>query len=80
MALAVDPAARQTIYAGVEGGVYKSIDGGLTWGALPFPGENAVALAVSPARPDRVLAIGVQDRQGLVYRSDDGGRSWGAGR
>ncbi len=76
-ALAVDPVARQTVYAGVEGGLYKSTDGGASWSGLPFPGDNAVTLAVSPARPNRVLAITVQNGQGLVYRSEDGGLSWG---
>lgn len=80
LALAVDPAARQTVYAGVEGGLYKSSDSGATWSKLPFPGGNAVAVAVSPSRPGRLLAIAVQGGEGLVYRSDDGGQSWGAGR
>ena len=79
LALAVDPVARQTVYAGAEGGLYKSTDGGATWMALPYPGDNAVALAVSPSAPNVALAISVsQDRQGLVYRSDDGGATWGS--
>lgn len=79
-ALAVDPLSRNTVYAGTNGGLFKSTDGGATWTKLPFPGANAVALAVSPARPTRVLAIWMKRRgQGLVYRSDDGGRTWGDG-
>lgn len=79
--LAVDPAARQTVYTGTDDGLYKSTDGGATWNRLPFPGDNGVALAVSPARPERVLAIAVNgNRQGRVYRSDDGGQSWGERR
>ncbi len=77
LSLAVDPAARQTVYAGLDGGLYKTTDGGRTWSRLPFPGANAVALAVSPARPNVLLAITVKDRQGLVFRSEDGGASWG---
>jgi photosystem II stability/assembly factor-like uncharacterized protein len=77
LALAVDRAARQTVYAGLDGGLYKTTDGGRTWRRLPFPGTNAVALAVSPARPNVLLAITVEDRQGLVFRSEDGGTSWG---
>lgn len=77
LALAVDPSSPGTIYAGLDGGLYKSADGGATWRKLPFPGANAVALALSPARPNVLLAISVKDRRGLVFRSDDGGASWG---
>jgi photosystem II stability/assembly factor-like uncharacterized protein len=76
LALAIDPSARQTIYAGTDSGLAKSVDGGITWVALPYPGDNAVAVAVSPVDPNVVLAIASSRRQGLVYRSDDGGRTW----
>ncbi len=76
LALAVDPTARQTVYAGLDGGLYKSTDGGASWRKLPFPGDNAVALAVSPVRPNVLLAISVKDRRGLVFRSEDGGATW----
>lgn len=79
MALAIDPAARQTVYAGAETGLYRSTDGGANWGKLPFPSGNVTALAVSPAQPNVLLAISVEGRDGLVYRSQDGGQSWGAG-
>lgn len=75
-ALAVDPAARETLYAGTADGLYKSGDGGANWTALPLPAGDVVALAVGPARPERVLAIAVQGGRGRVYRSDDGGRTW----
>lgn len=77
LALAVDPSAPRTIYAGINGGLAKSTDGGASWTPLPFPGENAVAVAVGPSRPEVILAIAVSNRQGLVYRSEDGGRTWG---
>lgn len=76
-ALTVDPANRQMIYAGVDGGLYKSADGGASWRKLPFPGDNAVTLAINPTQPNVVLAISMQGQQGLVYRSEDGGQSWG---
>lgn len=80
MALAVDQNARQTIYAGVEGGLYKSTDSAASWSKLPFPGDNAAALAVSPTNPNVVLAINARQREGLVYRSEDGGQTWGGGQ
>lgn len=80
MALAVDPAAPQTVYAGGAGGVYRTTNGGASWAKVPFPGSGVVALAVSPAQPGRVLAVGVQGVTGLVYRSDDGGQGWDPAR
>lgn len=76
LSVAIDPAAPETVYAGVDGGLYRSNDGGLTWGKLPFPGSNTVALAASRAQPGRLIAISVVGDEGLVYRSEDGGRSW----
>jgi len=51
LVLAVDASDRQTIYAGTESGLAKSTDGGAHWAALSYPGDNAVAVAVSPANP-----------------------------
>ncbi|MGH2588961.1 MAG: WD40/YVTN/BNR-like repeat-containing protein [Dehalococcoidia bacterium] len=79
LALAADPSAPETVYAGVDGGLSKSVDGGGSWTKLLFPGDNAYAVAVSPAQPNVVLAIAVKDGRGLVYRSEDGGATWGAG-
>lgn len=76
MALAVDPSVRQTVYAGLQGGLAKSTDDGATWRLLPFPGRDVVALAVSRARPNTILAVSAQNREGLVYRSSDGGQTW----
>lgn len=77
LSLAVDPAARQTIYAGTEEGLSKSTDGGRSWSALSLPARNVMAIAVSPSEPNVLLTVAVENRRGLVFRSDDGGRSWG---
>lgn len=78
LTIGVDPTNRQTVYTGLDAGLYKSSDGGTSWSKLPFPGENAVAVAVSPARPSTLLAIEAkQSREGLVFRSEDGGATWG---
>lgn len=75
-AVAVDPKTSSTLYAGVEGGLYKSTDAGATWKKTTYPGDNAVALAISPARPQLVLAVNAKSREGLVFRSEDGGATW----
>ncbi len=74
--LAVDPSARQTIYAGGDSGLTKSADSGATWSTLPFPADNVVTLAISSAQPNLLLAVAVSGQQGVVYRSTDGGQSW----
>lgn len=79
VAVAAQPEMPSTVYAATDGGLYKSSDGGSSWLKLPFPGLNAVALAISPVQPSRILAIAAREGQGLVYRSDDGGQTWGGG-
>jgi photosystem II stability/assembly factor-like uncharacterized protein len=80
LSIAVDPSNRQALYVGTDGGLAKSVDGGASWTALSYPGDNAVAVAVSPVTPHFVLAVATSPRrQGLVYRSEDGGQSWGGG-
>lgn len=69
------------ISGAMEGGVYKTTDGGDTWNkltnGLPQGMTGKIGVAVSPANPDRVWAIieASDDEIGL-YRSDDAGGSW----
>jgi photosystem II stability/assembly factor-like uncharacterized protein len=78
LALAIDPAERRTVYVGTDIGLAKSTDSGARCAAQPYPGDNALAVAVSPANPKVVLAVASSPRrQGLVYRSEDVGQSWG---
>ncbi len=78
------------IDGGVEGGLYKTTNGGDDWKrieALPpladaEEGEDGatvgrIGVAVSPANPDRVWALvtATGDAGGL-YRSEDGGEKW----
>ena len=79
LALAADLSVPGTLYAGTNAGLYKSEDAASTWRKVPFPGANAVAVATSPTRPGRVLAIAVRESRGYVHRSDDGGQTWDTG-
>ena len=94
--LELAPDDPKTIYAGawraerkpwdiisgsMEGGVYKSTDGGDTWtkltNGLPDGLIGKIDFAVSAADPDRVYAnIEAGDDKGGLYRSDDRGASW----
>lgn len=95
--LAMDPQNPRMLYAalwraerkpwtlidgGLDGGIWKSVDGGDTWlkleAGLPTGLLGRIGIAVSPANPKRIWAIinaAVEDDAGL-YRSDDGGESW----
>lgn len=74
-ALAVDPAAPATIYAGTYGnGVFKSVDSGGTWTAASsgLTSLSVNALAINPAAPSMIFA---GTRNGL-FRSTDGAATW----
>ncbi len=88
-ALAVDPKNPQVLYAGLDGdpepakgvdggGIFKSVDGGLSWARLPNQPDSRrmfYGLAVCPTDSKRLYWAASGDRGGL-YRSEDGGQSW----
>jgi photosystem II stability/assembly factor-like uncharacterized protein len=70
-----------TIISGaMEGGIYKSSDGGNTWnklgGGLPNELFGRSNVALSAANPNRVYAL-IEAKPGSgLYRSEDGGANW----
>jgi photosystem II stability/assembly factor-like uncharacterized protein len=74
-------------YTGPGSGLYKSTDGGNSWGQLTkgLPGAaegvGRIGPAISPSDPDRMYAwvnttnLNAQKGSG-IYRSDDAGESW----
>jgi photosystem II stability/assembly factor-like uncharacterized protein len=93
--LIVDPVNADVMYAGTgEGrsndadlrghGMYKSIDGGVSWSLLPLTdpavvGENwshinHIAMSVAGVM---LAATSDNHYNGYIYRSVDGGKSWG---
>jgi hypothetical protein len=80
------PGDAETAYAGAAtGGVWKSVNGGLTWQPVfdDQPVHAIGAIAVHPANPDTVwVGTGegnVRNSASVgngVYRSTDGGRTW----
>jgi hypothetical protein len=81
-ALAIDPINTTTIYAAladasIDGGVYKSTDGGGNWVRTTLP-SGVRSLAVDPNHPTTLYAgteLNFLSPTG-VYKSTDGGDSW----
>lgn len=72
----------KVISGGPGSGVYKSTDGGETWEKIEkgLPKElGKMAIAVSPANPDKVYALIESDSEkglGGLFASSDAGKSW----
>jgi len=75
--------AKRTPWTMVSGGpgsgVYKTTDGGNTWveltEGLPEGVKGRIAVAVSPASPNRVWVL-VEHDEGGLFRSDNGGKEF----
>jgi len=70
-----DPTNLQVLYAGSEGGVYKSEDTGLTWQLMitqEMLGDEVKALALTCDVPPTLYA----DVHGEIFASTDGAKSW----
>ena len=91
IALAVDPANTNIIYAGSDR-VSKSTDGGHSWKTVfpPHPtpnGHDVSALAIAPTRPETIYAIigdfgpsssTPENGRFSIYKSTDAGTTWQA--
>ena len=73
LALRFAPSAPQNAFLGTAGaGVYRSTDGGATWGPTGLSSGVIVSLAVHPLNPLQVYAAG----ETQVWSTADGGASW----
>jgi len=73
-------------WAGVNGGIFKSTDGGTTWRQLTkgLPTNSGDAsdgivqadIAIAASDPNRIYATVANPRSVGIYRSDDAGESW----
>jgi photosystem II stability/assembly factor-like uncharacterized protein len=67
-------------FNGAGGGLFKSIDGGITWHQLSngLPKDLAqIYVAIAPSNPRRIYAtLATAGGKLNVYRSDDAGDSW----
>lgn len=75
--IAFAPSNPDTIFAGVyKGGVYRSVDGGLSWDEVIAKDDRSVPyyIAVDPHSGTVYVAFGVSGR--MLMMSTDGGNTW----
>lgn len=73
--LALDVINRNTLWAATVGGIYRSVNNGMTWAASAFTegsGVNTRAIIVDPTNTINVMA-GSEDG---LYRTTDAGGTW----
>lgn len=70
--LAYDPVNSNIVYAGIDGGLFRSTDGGTTFSEVTGMGFDIRFIRFDPAN-DQTIFVGTD--QGL-YTSSDGGSTW----
>ncbi|MHB8526843.1 MAG: WD40/YVTN/BNR-like repeat-containing protein [Candidatus Acidiferrales bacterium] len=69
----------EMVSGGAGSGIYKSLDGGVTWtkltDGLPGPPLGRIGLTIAPSNPLHVYAL-VESKAGLLWESRDGGNHW----
>ena len=65
-------------WAGTNGGIFKSTDGGDTWTQLAkgLPAVVQAYVAIAPSNPNRLYSTAAGLQGVGIYRSDDTGESW----
>ncbi len=75
LSMSFAPSNPNIAYLGTSGaGVYKSINGAVTWASAGLPGQSIWSLAVDPTNPAKVYAA--VNAAGGVKVSQDGGSVW----
>lgn len=74
-AIAISPEDSAVLYAGTEGGLYRTQDGGDSWTLIESPMDDLEiwALAIDPTDPDTIFAGTCPS---ALYLTKDGGNSW----
>jgi hypothetical protein len=69
-AIIVNPQHSSIVYAALNNGIYKSIDGGQSWGQLSLPRnfDSGLGPAIDIQAPDTLYAGG--------FKTTDGGATW----
>ncbi len=72
-----DPQHPERVYAASGAGLFRSDDGGQTWGAASqgIDAADAVAIALDLRQPQHLYAA---TTSGTLYETDDGASTWRA--
>ncbi len=71
--LAVDPANPKVMYVAVDGGLFRSVDAGVTWKPLGKNLKDLAAVTVNPKKPNEIYTL---TARGIIFKSADGGTKW----
>ena len=77
MDISLDYARDETLFIGIDSGIFRSTNGGRAWREVDFPLDLApvLSLAASPDyASDGILYAGTESHG--LYRSEDRGRTW----
>ena len=71
----IDPQHPERVYAASMAGIFRSDDGGQTWGAANqgIDSSDALTIALDPRQPQHLYAA---TASGTLYVSEDGASSW----
>jgi photosystem II stability/assembly factor-like uncharacterized protein len=72
LSIAINPTNPNIVYAGKNGQVYKSIDGGSNWNFFTLASGDINSIIINPSNPNILFAGG---NNGL-FTSADGGNTW----
>jgi photosystem II stability/assembly factor-like uncharacterized protein len=76
-ALVAAPSDARVLYVASVGGVFRSGDGGATWGNVSGPLASPRVLIVDPVDPNVVYAASSRGyRMDALFKTRDGGRTW----
>lgn len=72
--IAVDPVSPGTLYVGTDGGVFKSLDGGTSWGAVNagITAFTVYAIVIDPTASGTLYA----GTNAGIFKTVNGGSSW----
>lgn len=70
--LALDPVNRDKVYAGTDGGVFVTRDGGLSWISLPSAPSGVSRLVIDPLSSSNLYAAAASG----LFKSVDAGTNW----
>jgi hypothetical protein len=78
--LVIDPMNPNVVYAPYHNGVYKTVNGGVSWALMQFPGVSDTlmggwSVSIDPQFSNTVLVSHTIDGSGLA-RTVDGGANW----